>query len=95
MALLFSFFTVVLSLCVVGLIVLALSSILGSVRDDWKLKKPKREPRRRALSLVNSLAMFAAIRRASSLVRFDFKLCDIARKPLLLVGKTVVGLSET
>src|SRR6202007_602307 len=56
MAFLFSFFTVVLSLCVVGLIVLALSSILGSVRDDWKLKKPKREPRRRALSLVNSVA---------------------------------------
>jgi hypothetical protein len=43
MAFLFLFFTVVLSLCVVGLIVLALSSILGSVRDDWKLKKPKRE----------------------------------------------------
>jgi hypothetical protein len=44
MAFLFALFTVVLSLCVVGLIVLALSSILGSVRDDWKLKKPKREP---------------------------------------------------
>jgi hypothetical protein len=27
------------------LIVLALASILASVRDDWKLKKPKREPR--------------------------------------------------
>jgi hypothetical protein len=38
-------FTVALSLCVVGLIVLALSSILGSVRDDWKLKKREREPR--------------------------------------------------
>jgi Integrase core domain len=34
------FFTVALSLCVVGLIVLALASILGSVRDDWKIKKP-------------------------------------------------------
>jgi hypothetical protein len=37
MGVLFSLFTFVLSLCVVGLIVLALSSILGSVRDDWKL----------------------------------------------------------
>ena len=45
MAFLFLFFTVALSLCVVGLIVLALSSILGSVRDDWKLKKREREPR--------------------------------------------------
>ena len=45
MALLLLLFTVVLSLCVVGLIVLALSSILGNVREDWKLKKPKREPR--------------------------------------------------
>jgi len=45
MAFLFLFFTVALSLCVVGLIVLALSSILGSVRDDWKLKKPQQERR--------------------------------------------------
>jgi hypothetical protein len=45
MAFLFLFFTVVLSLCVVGLIVLALASILGSVRDDWKIRKPEREPR--------------------------------------------------
>jgi hypothetical protein len=44
MAFLFLFFTVVLSLCVVGLIVLALASILGSVRDG-KLKKPERKPR--------------------------------------------------
>ena len=44
MAFLFLFFTVVLSLCVVGLIVLALASILGSVRDDWKIRKRKREP---------------------------------------------------
>ena len=41
----FPIFTVVLSLCVVGLIVLALASILGSLRDDWKLKKREREPR--------------------------------------------------
>jgi hypothetical protein len=45
MALLFAFFTIGLSLCVVGLIVLALASILASVRDDWKLKKPERKPR--------------------------------------------------
>ena len=45
MALLFAFFTIVLSLCVVGLIVLALASILASVRDDWKLKKSERKPR--------------------------------------------------
>jgi hypothetical protein len=44
MAFLFLFFTVALSLCVVGLIVLALSSILASVRDNWRLKKPEREP---------------------------------------------------
>ena len=35
MGFLLPLFTVLLSLCVVGLIVLALSSILGSVRDDW------------------------------------------------------------
>jgi uncharacterized membrane protein len=46
MAFLFLFFTVALSLCVVGLIVIALAAILG-VRDDWKLKKPKREIRPR------------------------------------------------
>jgi hypothetical protein len=45
MAFLFLFFTVALSLCVVGLIVIALAAILGSVRDDWKLKKSKREIR--------------------------------------------------
>jgi hypothetical protein len=45
MAFLFLFFTVALSLCVVGLIVIALAAILGSVRDDWKLKKPRREIR--------------------------------------------------
>jgi hypothetical protein len=45
MAFLFLFFTVALSLCVVGLIVIALAAILGSVRDDRKLKKLEREPR--------------------------------------------------
>jgi hypothetical protein len=42
MAFLFLFFTVVL---IVGLIVIALAAILGSLRDVWKLKKPEREPR--------------------------------------------------
>jgi hypothetical protein len=46
MAFLFIFFTVALSLCVVGLIVIALASILGSLRDDWKIKKVERERRR-------------------------------------------------
>jgi hypothetical protein len=45
MAFLFLFFTVALSLCVVGLIVIALASILGSLRDDWKIKKVKGERR--------------------------------------------------
>jgi hypothetical protein len=45
MAFLFLFFTAVLSLCVVGLIVIALAAILGGLRDVWKLKKPEREPR--------------------------------------------------
>jgi hypothetical protein len=52
MAFLFLFFTVVLSLCVVGLIVLALASILASVRDDWKIKKPEQERRAGWLSLI-------------------------------------------
>jgi len=43
MAFLLLFFTVALSLCVVGLIVIALAAILGSVRDQRKLKE--REPR--------------------------------------------------
>ncbi len=47
MAFLFLFFTVALSLCVVGLIVLALASILGSVRDDWKIEKNPNESRDR------------------------------------------------
>jgi hypothetical protein len=45
MAFLFLFFTVALSLCVIGLIVIALAAILGRVRDDWKLKIPQRTPR--------------------------------------------------
>jgi len=45
MAFLVLFFTIALSLCVVGLIVIALAAILGSVRDEGKLKKLKREPR--------------------------------------------------
>ena len=43
MAFLFLFFTVALSLCVVGLVVIALAAILGRLRDDWKLKKIERE----------------------------------------------------
>jgi hypothetical protein len=45
MAFLILFFTVVLSLCVVGLVVIALAAILGRLRDDWKLKKIERQPR--------------------------------------------------
>ena len=45
MAFLILFFTVALSLCVFGLVVIALAAILGRVRDDWKLKKLEREPR--------------------------------------------------
>jgi hypothetical protein len=41
MAFLFLFFTVALSLCVVGLIVIGLAAILGSLRDYWELKKPR------------------------------------------------------
>src|SRR6516165_9773402 len=67
MAFLYLFFTVALSLCVVGLIVLALSSILASVRDDWRLKKPKREPRPTA-------APNPPPPRASPLAQSDFSL---------------------
>src|SRR5262249_18067059 len=56
MAFLIVFFTVALSLCVVGLVVISLwwswlflAAILGSVRSDWKLKKPEREPRSEGL----------------------------------------------
>jgi hypothetical protein len=39
MAFLFLFFTIALSLCVVGLIVIALAAILGRVRDAWEIEK--------------------------------------------------------
>jgi hypothetical protein len=39
MALLLLLFTVVLSLCVVGLLVIALAAILGSLRDNWRIKR--------------------------------------------------------
>jgi hypothetical protein len=42
MGFLLVFFTVALSLCVVGLVVIALAAILGSVRGNWKLTKPER-----------------------------------------------------
>jgi hypothetical protein len=45
MAFPFLFFTVALSLCVVGLIVIALAAILGSVRGNKKLQKLERETR--------------------------------------------------
>ncbi|MGA8698383.1 MAG: hypothetical protein WB689_32030 [Xanthobacteraceae bacterium] len=45
MAFLFLFFTVALSLCVVGLIVIALAAILGSVRGDKKLQRLERGTR--------------------------------------------------
>jgi hypothetical protein len=48
MGLLFVFFTVALSLCVVGLIVIALASILGAVRDDWRIKKVDRDRRQQS-----------------------------------------------
>jgi len=43
MSFLLVFFTVALSLWVVGLIVIALAAILGSVRGDRRLKKLERE----------------------------------------------------
>jgi len=43
MAFLVLFFIVALSLCVVGLIVIALAAIWESVRDDRKLQKLERE----------------------------------------------------
>jgi threonine/homoserine/homoserine lactone efflux protein len=52
MAFLIVLFTVALSLCVVGLVVISLwwswlflAAILGSVRGEWKLKKTERESR--------------------------------------------------
>ena len=45
MAFILVFFTVALSLWVVGLIVIALAAIWESVRDDRKLQKLERETR--------------------------------------------------
>jgi len=39
-----------------------LSSILGSVRDDWKLKKPKREPRPETTDPILSTAHLSLAR---------------------------------
>jgi hypothetical protein len=41
---LYLLFAVVLSLCVVGLLVVALAAILGRLRDVWTLKRDDREP---------------------------------------------------
>jgi hypothetical protein len=43
---LYLLFAVVLSLCVVGLLVVALSAILGRLRDTWILKRGGDEPPR-------------------------------------------------
>ena len=43
---LYLLFAVVLSLCVVGLLVVALAAILGRLRDVWTLKREDREPPR-------------------------------------------------
>jgi hypothetical protein len=45
-AFLYLLFAVVLSLCVVGLLVVALSAILGRLRDVWTLKRGGEEPPR-------------------------------------------------
>jgi hypothetical protein len=46
MAFLLLLFSVVLSLCVVGLLVIALAAILGRLRDTWTLKSAEPEKRR-------------------------------------------------
>jgi hypothetical protein len=46
MPLLFALFAVVLSVCVVGLVVIALAAILGRVRDIWGLEKIDPDRRR-------------------------------------------------
>ena len=43
---LYLLFAVVLSLCVVGLLVVALSAILGRLRDTWILKRSDQDPPR-------------------------------------------------
>jgi hypothetical protein len=45
-AFLYLLFAVVLSFCVVGLLVVALSAILGRVRDTWILKSDNQKPPR-------------------------------------------------
>lgn len=41
---LYLLFAVVLSLCVVGVLVVALAAILGRLRDVWTLRRSDREP---------------------------------------------------
>jgi hypothetical protein len=43
---LYLFFAVVLSLCVVGLLVVALAAILGRLRDVWSVKNVDQKPPR-------------------------------------------------
>src|SRR5262249_47007074 len=73
--LLIAFFTVALSLCVVGLVVISLwwswlffAAILGSLRDTWKLKKPEREPRSEGLlsSVTTSRPQSSSASRSSA-----------------------------
>ncbi len=49
MALLFGFFTVVLSLCVVGLCVIVLGAIWESIRADKEFRELQRKRRRQSL----------------------------------------------
>ena len=49
MALLFGFFTVVLSLCVVGLCVIVLGAIWESIRADKEFRELQRQRRRQSL----------------------------------------------
>jgi hypothetical protein len=66
MAFLFLFFIVALSLCVVGLIVLALAVILGSVRGERPSKKLERE---RPLRLLIGTSWSEARRRQGRAAR--------------------------
>jgi hypothetical protein len=49
MALLFGFFTVVLSLCVLGICVIVLGAIWESVRADKEFRKLEKERRRQSI----------------------------------------------
>jgi uncharacterized membrane protein len=49
MALLFGFFTVVLSLCIVGLCVIMLGAIWESLRADKEFKELERKRRRQSI----------------------------------------------